>query len=89
MRVVLANWRGFPPMWPFATSGSSPRRGGWRTDGGPGRRTMAEALFSRIEVIGGSEATIHLTEEAVAHGFAAAIPDRLEVTVGNGRGERI
>ncbi len=61
----------------------------WRkADGGPGRRMLAEALFSRIEVLGGTEATIHLTDQAVAHGFAAAIPDRLDVTVGYGRGER-
>jgi hypothetical protein len=61
----------------------------WRkADGGPGRRMLAEALFSRIEVLGGREARIHLTDQAVAHGFAAAIPDRLDVTVGNGRGER-
>jgi hypothetical protein len=50
---------------------------------------LAETLFSRIEVPGGRETTIHLTDTAVAHGFAAAIPDRLDVTVGNGRGERI
>ena len=49
---------------------------------------LAEALFSRIEVLGGLEATIHLTDAALAHGFAAAIPDRLDVTVGYGRGER-
>jgi len=49
---------------------------------------LAEALFSRIEVLGGLEATIHLTDAAVAYGFAAVIPDRIEVTVGNGRGER-
>jgi hypothetical protein len=61
----------------------------WRkADGGPGRRMLTEALFSRIEVLGGREATIHLTDEAVAYGFAAAIPDRLDVTVGYGRGER-
>jgi hypothetical protein len=59
-----------------------------KADGGPGRRMLAEALFSRIEVPGGLEATIHLTDAAVAHGFAAAIPDRLDVTVGYGRGER-
>jgi hypothetical protein len=35
------------------------------------------------------EATIHPTDAAVAYGFAAAIPDRLDVTVGYGRGERI
>ena len=27
-------------------------------------------------------------DEAVAHGFSAGIPDRLDVTVGYGRGER-
>ena len=51
--------------------------------------TVAEALFSRIEVLGAREATINLTDAAVPHGFAAAIPDRLEVIVGYGRGERI
>ena len=62
----------------------------WRkADGGPGRRMLAEVLFSRVEVLGGREATIHLTEAALAHGFAAVIPDRLDVTVGYGRGERI
>jgi hypothetical protein len=60
----------------------------WRkADGGPGRRMVAEDLFSRIEALGAREATIHLTDAAVAHGFAAAIPDRLDVTVGSGRGE--
>ncbi len=58
-------------------------------DGGPGRRLLAEALFERIDVLGAKEATIHLTDTAVAYGFAAAIPDRLDVTVGYGRGERI
>jgi hypothetical protein len=61
----------------------------WRkADGGPGRRMLAAALVSRIEVLGAREATIHLTDAAVAHAFAAAIPDRLDVTVQNGRGER-
>ncbi len=60
-----------------------------KADGGPGRRMLAEALFERIDVLGGREATIRPTEMAVAYGFAAAIPDRLEVTVGYGRGERI
>lgn len=61
----------------------------WRkADGGPGRRMLAGALFSRIEVLGARQAPIHLTDAAVAHGFAAAIPDPLDVTVGNGRGER-
>jgi hypothetical protein len=49
---------------------------------------IAEALFSRIEVLGAREATIHLTETADAHGFVAAIRDRLDVNVGCGRGER-
>jgi len=49
---------------------------------------LAEALLSRIEVLGGDEATLHLTDLAVANGIAAAIPDRLDVTGGYGRGER-
>ena len=60
-----------------------------RADGGPGRRMLAEALFGRIDFLGFKEANIRLTDLAVAHGFAAAIPDRLTVTVGYGRGERI
>jgi hypothetical protein len=59
-----------------------------KADGGPGRRMLAESVFERIDVLGFREATIRLTDSAVAHGFAAAIPERLEVTVGNGRGER-
>lgn len=59
-----------------------------RADDGPGRRMLAEALLSRIEVLGGDEATLHLTDLAVANGIAAAIPDRLDVTGGYGRGER-
>jgi hypothetical protein len=59
-----------------------------KADGGPGRRMLAESLFERIDVLSFREATIRLTDSAVAHGFAAAIPERLEVTVGNGRGER-
>ncbi len=75
------------PMWPSATPASSRRRGRRRTEA-LGRRMLAEALFSRIEVLGAREATIHPTDAAVAYGFAAAIPDRLDVTVGYGRGER-
>jgi hypothetical protein len=56
--------------------------------GGPGRRMLAEALFERIDVLGAREATIRLTDSAVAYGFAAAIPDRLDVAAGYGRGER-
>ena len=62
----------------------------WRkAEGGPGRRMLAEALFERIDALGFREATLRLTEEALAHGFAAVIPDRLDLTVGYGRGERI
>ena len=46
-----------------------------------------DALRSLLP-LGAREATIRLTGAAVAYGFAAAIPDRLDVTVGNGRGER-
>lgn len=60
-----------------------------RAEGGPGRRMLAEALFERIDFLGFKEASIRLTDVAVAHGFAAAIPNRLTVTVGNGRGERV
>jgi hypothetical protein len=45
----------------------------WRkADGGPGRRILAEALFERIDVLSLREATIRLTDAAVAHGFAAS-----------------
>ena len=50
---------------------------------------LAEALFERVDVLGAREATIRPTDAAAAYGFAAAIPERLEVTVGYGRGERI
>ncbi len=41
----------------------------WRkADGGPGRRVLAEALFERTEVLGFREATLRLTENAIAHG---------------------
>jgi hypothetical protein len=59
-----------------------------KADGGPSRRMLAEALFERIDVLGARAATIRLTDSAVAYGFAAAIPDRLDVTVGYCRGER-
>lgn len=56
--------------------------------GAPGRRMLAKALLSRIDVLGAREATMHLTHAALAHWFAAAIPERLDATAGNGRGER-
>ena len=62
----------------------------WReAEGGPGRRMLAEALFERIEALGFREATLQLTDTAISHGFAAVIPERLDLTVGYGRGERI
>jgi hypothetical protein len=61
----------------------------WRkAEGGPGRRMLAEALFERIDARGFREATLRLSDTAIAHGFAAVIPERLELTVGYGRGER-
>ena len=48
---------------------------------------LASALFSRIEVLGIREATVHLSAHAVRHGLAAALPAELRILV-NGRGER-
>jgi hypothetical protein len=55
--------------------------------GDSGRRMLAEALFQRIEVRGFREMTLRLTEDAIAHGFAAVLPERLGICV-SGRGER-
>ncbi len=61
----------------------------WRAaDGGPGQQLLASALFSRIEVLGLQEATVHLTDHAVRHGVAAALPPEVGISV-SGRGERI
>ena len=63
--------------------------GTWRTAaGGPGQQMLASALFSRIEVLGLQEATIHLTDHAVRHGVASALPAEVGISV-SGRGERI
>ena len=60
----------------------------WKgADGGAGRQLVASALFSRIEVLGLQEATVHLTEHAVRHGIAAALPEVVGISV-SGRGER-
>jgi hypothetical protein len=59
-----------------------------RAQGGPGRAQLARALFARIDVLGLQEATVHLTDHAVRHGFAAALPGELRLLV-CGRGERI
>jgi hypothetical protein len=60
----------------------------WRkAEGGSGRQLLASALFSRIEVLGIREATVHLRAHAVRHGLAAALPAEMRILV-NGRGER-
>ena len=48
---------------------------------------MADALFERIEVLGLQEATVHLSDHAVRHGLAEALPGEFGMSV-NGRGER-
>ena len=48
----------------------------WRkAAGGTGRQLTADALFDRIEVLGLQEATVHLSEHAIRHGVAAALPE--------------
>lgn len=55
-----------------------------------GRSRRVRAVFESIEVLGQQEMTLHLTPTDVAHGFAEALPQRLDlVVVGYGRGERI
>jgi hypothetical protein len=52
----------------------------WRkAEGGSGRQLLASALFSRIEVLGIREATVHLSARAVRHGLAAALPAELGI----------
>jgi hypothetical protein len=61
----------------------------WRlAEGGPGRRQLVEALFESVDALGFREMVLRLTPEAVAHGFHEVIPERLDLTVGYGRGER-
>ena len=50
---------------------------------------VARSVFERLEASGFRELTVHLTEEARAHGLAAAVPARFTASVGSGRGERI
>ncbi len=59
-----------------------------KAQGGTGRQLVAAALFERIEVLGLQEATAHLSEHAVRHGFAEVLPEEFGISVG-GRGERI
>jgi hypothetical protein len=62
--------------------------GTWRAaEGGPGRQMLASALFCRIEVLGLQEATVHITDDAVRHGVAGALPAEVAISV-SGRGER-
>ena len=50
---------------------------------------LAEALFERVDALGFRELSLSLTDTAIAHGFAAVIPDTLDLgIVGYGRGER-
>jgi hypothetical protein len=58
-------------------------------EGGPGRAMVARSVFERLEASGFRELKVHLTEEARAHAFAAAIPAQFTACVGYGRGERI
>ncbi len=48
----------------------------------------ARSVFERLEASGFRELKVHLTEEARAHAFAAAIPAQFTACVGYGRGER-
>ena len=49
---------------------------------------LVDALFESVEVLGFREMVLRLTPEAVAHGFYEVIPERLDLPVGYGRGER-
>jgi hypothetical protein len=50
---------------------------------------VARSVFERLEASGFRELKVHLTEEARAHAFAAAVPTQFTACVGYGRGERI
>jgi hypothetical protein len=49
---------------------------------------VARSVFERLEASGFRELTVHLTEEARAHGLAATVPARFTASVGYGRGKR-
>ena len=49
---------------------------------------VARSVFERLEASGFRELKVHLTEEARAHAFAAAVPEQFTASVGYGRGER-
>lgn len=59
-----------------------------RAKGGRGRQLLASALFERIAVLGVREATVELSDHAVRHGLAAALPTELWLSV-SGRGESV
>ena len=57
----------------------------WRkAEGGPGRRMLAEAVFERIEFLGFKEATLKLTDAAIAHVSGAAVAPRSAESPGAG-----
>jgi hypothetical protein len=49
---------------------------------------VARSVFERLEASGFRELKVHLTDEARAHAFAAAVPAQFTACVGYGRGER-
>ena len=54
----------------------------WRlAEGGPGRAMVARSVFERLEASGFRELKVHLTEEARAHTFAAAVPEQFTATL--------
>ena len=48
---------------------------------------LANALFERVNVREFRDVTVRLTDEAIAHGFAAVLPETFGISV-SGRGER-
>ena len=63
-------------------------KGAAESEVGDGRRHVAEALFERVDVLGGQRMTVRLTELAISNGFSAVLPAELAISV-NGRGGRI
>ena len=60
----------------------------WGANTGSSGGDLVLALFERIEVLGIREATVFLTAEAARHGFAAALPGEVGISV-DGRGEKV
>jgi hypothetical protein len=52
------------------------------------KATVARSVFERLEALGFRDLKLHLTEEARAHAFAAAVPAQFTASLGYGRGER-